>query len=77
MWCIGELGLSFTRYDIGHKYGGNNTPEFLSMNPNGTVPVFKDGDSAPIWETGAFYAIVLIDMINRFFGRNILKFVHI
>lgn len=53
MWCIGELELSFTRYDIGHKYGGNDTPEFLSMNPNGTVPVIRDGEGSPIWETGA------------------------
>ncbi|CDL81813.1 glutathione S-transferase family protein [Xenorhabdus szentirmaii] len=53
MWCIGELSLPFTRYDIGHKYGGNDTSEFLSMNPNGKVPVIKDGDGEPIWETGA------------------------
>ena len=53
MWCIGELGLPFTRHDIGHRYGGNDTPEFLAMNPNGTVPVLKDDDQAPIWETGA------------------------
>ena len=23
------------------------------MNPNGTVPVLKDGDGVPLWETGA------------------------
>lgn len=22
MWCIGEIGLPFVRYDIGHRYGG-------------------------------------------------------
>jgi glutathione S-transferase len=53
MWCIGELGLAFQRHDIGHKYGGQDTPEFLAMNPNGTVPVLKDGDGEPLWETGA------------------------
>lgn len=53
MWCVGELGLSYERYDIGHRFGGNDTSEFLSMNPNGTVPVLRDGDQAPIWETGA------------------------
>jgi hypothetical protein len=47
MWCIGELGLRFSRHDIGHKYGGQDTPEFLAMNPNGTVPVLKDGDGEP------------------------------
>jgi glutathione S-transferase len=53
MWCIGELGLSYERHDAGHRYGGTNTPAFLAMNPNGTVPVLRDGDSEPLWETGA------------------------
>ncbi|MCD7059857.1 glutathione S-transferase family protein [Pelagibacterium xiamenense] len=53
MWCIGELGLDCVRHDVGHIYGGNDTPEFLAMNPNGKVPVLKDGDQPPIWETGA------------------------
>jgi glutathione S-transferase len=53
MWCVGELGLPFRRHDVGHKYGGNDTPEFLAMNPNGTVPVLKDGEGEPLWETGA------------------------
>ncbi|EIC86187.1 glutathione S-transferase family protein [Serratia sp. M24T3] len=53
MWCVEELNLPYERYDIGHKFGGNNTPEFLAMNPNGTVPVLRDGDGDAIWETGA------------------------
>jgi glutathione S-transferase len=53
MWCIGELGLSYQRHDVGHRYGGNDTPEFLAMNPNGTVPVLRDGEGEPLWETGA------------------------
>ena len=53
MWCIGELGLPYRRYDAGHHYGGTDTPEFLAMNPNGTVPVLRDEDGAPLWETGA------------------------
>ncbi|WP_159592122.1 glutathione S-transferase family protein [Chelativorans xinjiangense] len=62
MWCIGELGLTFERHDIGHKYGGNDTPQFLAMNPNGTVPVLQDGDDEPIWETGA----ILRYLANRY-----------
>jgi glutathione S-transferase len=53
MWCIGELGLPYRRYDLGHRYGGTDTAEFLAMNPNGTVPVLRDEDSEPLWETGA------------------------
>lgn len=53
MWCVGELGLDYERYDIGHVYGGTDTPDFLAMNPNGTVPVLRDGAGPTIWETGA------------------------
>ena len=53
MWCIGELGLDYWRYDIGHRFGGNDTPEFLAMNPNGTVPVLRDAEGEAMWETGA------------------------
>ena len=53
MWCIGELDLDFIRHDVGGRHGGNDTPDFLAMNPNGTVPVVKDGEGEPIWESGA------------------------
>ncbi len=53
MWCIGELGLPFQRFDVGHRYGGNDTPEFLAINPNGAVPVLQDQEGEPLWETGA------------------------
>lgn len=53
MWAIGELDLAYERYDVGFNYGGNDTPDFLAMNPNGTVPVLQDGAENPIWETGA------------------------
>ena len=53
MWCIGEFALDFERIDAGYIYGGTDSPEFLAMNPNGTVPVLCDGDGPAIWETGA------------------------
>ncbi|PIJ50755.1 glutathione S-transferase [Erwinia sp. OLTSP20] len=53
MWCVGELGLAYERYDIGHRFGGNDSAEFLAMNPNGLVPVLRDGDNSPVFETGA------------------------
>lgn len=52
MWALAELGLSATRHDIGHSYGGNDTAEYRAMNPNGLVPVLKDGDVV-IWESAA------------------------
>ena len=43
LWTCAELGLEFEREDIGGRYGGNDTPDFLAMNPNGLVPVIIDG----------------------------------
>lgn len=53
MWCVGELGLPYRRHDIGHRFDGNDTTEFLAMNPHGLVPVLRDDDGEPLWETGA------------------------
>lgn len=66
MWCIGELGLPYQRHDIGHLHGGNDTPEFLAMNPNGLVPVLRDGDAAPLWEAGA----ILRYLASRYGGER-------
>jgi len=53
MWCIAELGIPFKRIDAGFQYGVVDTPAYLAMNPNGTVPTLQDGDRTPIWESGA------------------------
>lgn len=53
MWTIAELGLPFRRIDAGHRFGGTATPEFVAMNPNRTVPVLRDGDDPPLFESAA------------------------
>jgi len=53
MWCIAELDLPFERVDAGLMYGVNKTADYLSMNPNGTIPTVIDGDGEPLWESGA------------------------
>lgn len=62
MWCIDELGLAHRRFDVGERFGGTDTPEFLAMNPNGTIPVLRDGDGPALWETGA----ILRYLANRY-----------
>jgi glutathione S-transferase len=42
VWCADELGLAYERLDAGGKFGLNDTPGFLAMNPNGLVPVIDD-----------------------------------
>ena len=50
LWACDELGLDFDRIDAGLAFGVNNTPEYKAMNPNGLVPVLKDGDFV-LWES--------------------------
>ena len=50
MWLLDELGIDYERIDVGGAFGGNDTPEYLAMNPNGRVPVLQDGDTI-IWES--------------------------
>ncbi len=50
MWAVGEVGVACERLDVGGPFGGNDTPEYRAMNPNGLVPVLVDGDTV-IWES--------------------------
>jgi glutathione S-transferase len=42
VWCADEIGVAYERIDVGGKFGGNDTAEYLAMNPNGLVPVIDD-----------------------------------
>jgi glutathione S-transferase len=52
VWMAEECGLPFERIDTGGAFGGNKTPEYLAMNPNGLVPVIRDGQTV-LWESNA------------------------
>lgn len=52
MWTVAELGLEHQRVDWGGGFGGNDDPEYRRMNPNGLIPVMKDGDLV-LWESPA------------------------
>lgn len=52
VWLLEELKLPYQREDAGGAFGGTNTPEYLAMNPNGTVPTLVEGDFV-LWESNA------------------------
>src|SRR5688572_16530465 len=52
MWCCAELGLANERIDAGLQFGVNNTPDYLSRNPNGLVPTIDD-DGYVLWESNS------------------------
>ena len=37
VWCCDELGLPYERIDAGGAFGVNDTPQYLEMNPNGSL----------------------------------------
>jgi glutathione S-transferase len=52
VWCADEIGLDYERTDAGGRFGVNDTPAFLAMNPNGLVPVIDD-DGFVLYESNA------------------------
>ena len=52
LWVCAELHIPFEREDWGAGFRQTDTPEFLSLNPNGLVPVIKDGDFV-LWESNS------------------------
>lgn len=52
LWCCGELGIEFRRYDAGGLFGGTREPEYLARNPTGLVPTISDG-GFELWESNA------------------------
>jgi glutathione S-transferase len=52
VWIAEELKVPYQRIDIGGKFGGLNTPEYLALNPNGKIPVIDD-NGAVVWESNA------------------------
>jgi len=52
LWLCGELGLDYEREDWGQGFRDPKDPEFLALNPNGLVPVIREGDFV-LWESDA------------------------
>jgi glutathione S-transferase len=52
LWCLAELGVPYERIDAGLAHGKNREPWFLALNPNGRVPLLKDGDFT-LWESNS------------------------
>ena len=59
LWVAEELGVPYENISIDMKAGEHKSSEFLAMNPNGKVPVLKNGDFV-LWESLAI-ASYLVD----------------
>lgn len=53
LWCAGELGIDFEHEaEYGGPHGKVGEPEYLALNPNGTVPTLIHDDFV-LWESNA------------------------
>lgn len=52
LWLCAELGLPYRQESWGTGFRSTNVPEFLALNPNGLVPVIRDG-AFVLWESNA------------------------
>jgi glutathione S-transferase len=72
VWLLEEMGLPYERRDIGGKFGGNDTPEYRAMNPNGVVPTIVEDDFI-LWESNAIlrYLAAAHDAGHKFWPRDL------
>ena len=52
VWTLEELRVPYSQIELGHNFGGLDTPEYRAMNPNGLVPTLTHGDLT-LWESHA------------------------
>ncbi len=52
LWAASICGVEVNRKDVGGPFGGLDTEEYKSLNPNCSIPVMQDGDFT-LWESNA------------------------
>ncbi|WP_321791865.1 glutathione S-transferase [Caballeronia sp. J97] len=66
LWVCAELRLDFVREDWGTGFQSTHAAEFLALNPNGLVPVLKDGDFV-LWESNS----IIRYLASRYGGEHL------
>ena len=66
-WALKEVGLEYTRHNVGGSFGGTNTADYLAMNPNQVVPILQDGD-VTAWESNS-----IVRYLARTYGVGVLQ----
>ena len=70
--ALEELALDYTVHQITLSKGEQKTPEFLSLNPNGRIPVIVDqaNDGFVVFESGAIL-IYLAEKTGRLLPTDV------
>ncbi len=67
LWALGETGQPFERHAAGGQFGGLDDKAFLKMNPNGLVPVMKDG-TVTLFESNT-----MMRYLARKYGKDTIR----
>ncbi|VFS91794.1 Glutathione S-transferase GstB [Kluyvera cryocrescens] len=51
-WTLAELAVPYEQIMAGQGFGVNHDAAYLALNPNGLVPMLKDGDDV-LWESNS------------------------
>jgi len=66
VWVLEELELPYAHVPLAGAHGGNDSPEYLAMNPNGLVPTLRDGELV-VWESHA-----IVRYLSAEYGSGLL-----
>ena len=69
LWAAEEMAIPYESVAVDMQAKEHKTPEFLAMNPNGKVPVMKDGDLV-LWESFAINAYLARTYQPEFLGQD-------
>lgn len=75
-WALEECGATYAHKSIDMKNKEHKTPEFLSLNPNGKIPVLvveDEGKSFSIWESIAINQFLADTFSPELAGGNNVK----
>ncbi len=64
LWLAAELKLDFEHILAGQQYAVVDSAEFRALNPNGLIPVLKDGDTV-LWESNT-----ILRYLAEVYGKN-------
>ena len=74
LWAAAELGLPYEHVQTDYRSGDSRAAEFLTLNPNGRIPVVVDhreeGD-VTVWESMAC-ALYIVRHLGKADGRNLV-----
>lgn len=61
LWLLGEMDICYIHEEFGGVMGGHHGPDYLRINPNGTIPTIVT-DNVSIWESNT----IMRYLCNRF-----------